>query len=151
MPLASQNPNPIIVYSVAISVDLILVSLGKNNFRNHNLLSQLRNFLFMPYRLLTLESLLIRLGQMWCKSFHLVNLSKSRPIGNIRTHRVRVETIFGGLPCRRSLSPRVSPSRAQVLSCAHLLPCSCYAYTGTYTSRLGTYPVPYPPLPGGLP
>ena len=66
----------------------------------------------MPYRLLTLESLLIRLGQMWCKSFHLVNLSKSRPIGNIRTHRVRVETIFGGLPCRRSLSPRVSPSRA---------------------------------------
>ena len=82
----------------------------------------------MPYRLLTLESLLIRLGQMRCKSFHLVNLSKSRPIGNIRTHRVRVETIFGGLPCRRSLSPRVSPSRAPVLSCAHLLPCSCYAY-----------------------
>ena len=30
------------------------------------------------------------------------------------------ETIFGGLPCRRSLSPRVSPSRAPVFSCAHL-------------------------------
>ena len=42
----------------------------------------------------------------------------SRPIGNIRTHRVRVETIFGGLPCRRSLTPCVSPSRAPVLSFA---------------------------------
>ena len=41
-----------------------------------------------------------------------------RPIGNIRTHRVRVETIFGGLPCRRSLTPCVSPSRAPVLSFA---------------------------------
>ncbi len=38
----------------------------------------------------------------------------SRPIGNIRTHRIRVETIFGGLPCRRSVTPRVSPSRAPV-------------------------------------
>ena len=26
---------------------------------------------------------------------------------------------FRGLPCRRSLSPRVSPSRAPVFSCAH--------------------------------
>ena len=43
----------------------------------------------------------------------------SRPIGNIRTHRVRVETIFGGLPCRRSLTLGVSPSRAPVLSFAH--------------------------------
>ena len=43
----------------------------------------------------------------------------SRPIGNIRTHRVRVKTIFGGLPCRRSLTLGVSPSRAPVLSCAH--------------------------------
>ena len=43
----------------------------------------------------------------------------SRPIGNIRTHRVRVETIFGGLPCRRSITPCVSPSRASVLSFAH--------------------------------
>ena len=43
----------------------------------------------------------------------------SRPIGNIRTHRMRVETIFGGLPCRRSLTPRVSPSRAPVLSFVH--------------------------------
>ena len=42
----------------------------------------------------------------------------SRPIGNIRTHRVRVETIFGGLPRRRSLTPCVSPSRAPVLSFA---------------------------------
>ena len=42
----------------------------------------------------------------------------SRPIGNIRTHRVRVETIFGGLPCRRSVTPCVSPSRAPVLSFA---------------------------------
>ena len=42
----------------------------------------------------------------------------SRPIGNIRTHKVRVETIFGGLPCRRSLTPCVSPSRAPVLSFA---------------------------------
>ena len=32
-----------------------------------------------------------------------------RPIENIRTHRVRVETIFGGLPCRRSLTPRAHP------------------------------------------
>ena len=31
------------------------------------------------------------------------------------------ETIFGGLPCRRFLSPRVSPSRAPVFSCAHYL------------------------------
>ena len=29
------------------------------------------------------------------------------------------ETIFGGLPCRHSLSPRVSPSRAPIFSCAH--------------------------------
>ena len=29
------------------------------------------------------------------------------------------ETIFGGLPCRRSLFPRVSPSRAPVFPCAH--------------------------------
>ena len=29
------------------------------------------------------------------------------------------ETIFGCLPCRRYLSPRVSPSRAPVFSCAH--------------------------------
>ena len=43
----------------------------------------------------------------------------SRPIGNIRTHRLRVATIFGSLPCRRSLTPRVSPSRAPVLSFAH--------------------------------
>ena len=43
----------------------------------------------------------------------------SLPIGNIRTHRVRVEMIFGGLPCRRSLTPRVSPSRVPVLSFAH--------------------------------
>ena len=43
----------------------------------------------------------------------------SRPIGNIRTHRMRVETILGGLPCRRSLTPRVSPLRAPVLSFAH--------------------------------
>ena len=42
-------------------------------------------------------------------------------IGNIRTHRMRVETIFVGLPGRPSLSPRVSPSRAPVLSWA------CYA------------------------
>ena len=42
----------------------------------------------------------------------------SRPIGNIRTHRVRVETIFRGLPCRRSLTPCVSPSHAPVLSFA---------------------------------
>ena len=43
----------------------------------------------------------------------------SRPIGNIRTHRMRVETIFGDLPCRRSLTPCVSPSSAPVLSFAH--------------------------------
>ena len=43
----------------------------------------------------------------------------SRPIGNIRTHRIRVETISGGLACRRSLTPRVSSSRAPVLSLAH--------------------------------
>ena len=27
--------------------------------------------------------------------------------------------MFGGLPCRRSLSPRMSPSSAPVFSCAH--------------------------------
>ena len=43
----------------------------------------------------------------------------SRPIGNIRTYRMRVETIFGGLPCRCSLTPCVSPSRAPFLSFAH--------------------------------
>ena len=43
-------------------------------------------------------------------------LGASRPIGNIRTHRVRVEAIFRGLPCRHSLTPCVSPSRAPVLS-----------------------------------
>ena len=44
----------------------------------------------------------------------------SPPIGNIRTHRMRVETIFVvGLPGRRSLSFRVSASSAPVLSCAH--------------------------------
>ena len=32
---------------------------------------------------------------------------------------MRVETIFGGPPCRCSLTPRVSPSRAPVLSFAH--------------------------------
>ena len=32
---------------------------------------------------------------------------------------MRVETIFGGLPCRRSLTPRVSPSRAPVFSFTH--------------------------------
>ena len=42
----------------------------------------------------------------------------SRPIGNICTHRVWVETIFGGLPCRRSLTPCVSPSRVPILSFA---------------------------------
>ena len=43
---------------------------------------------------------------------------ESRPIRNIRTHRMRVETIFVGLPGRRSLSPRVSSSRTLLLSCA---------------------------------
>ena len=32
---------------------------------------------------------------------------------------MRVETIFGGLPCRRFLTPCVSPSRAPVLPFAH--------------------------------
>ena len=47
----------------------------------------------------------------------------SQPIGNIRSHRMIVETwvetVFVGLPGKRSLSPRVSLSRAPVLSCAH--------------------------------
>ena len=34
-------------------------------------------------------------------------------------HAAAAETIFVGLPGRRSLSPRVSPSRAPALSCAH--------------------------------
>ena len=33
----------------------------------------------------------------------------SRPIGNIRTHRVRVETIFGRLPCTLACLPRARP------------------------------------------
>ena len=41
------------------------------------------------------------------------------PTGNIRTHRVRVETISRGLLCRCSLTPRMSPSRAPILSFAH--------------------------------
>ena len=40
-------------------------------------------------------------------------------IGNIRTHRMRVETIFESLTCRRSLTPLVSPSRAPFLSFTH--------------------------------
>ena len=32
---------------------------------------------------------------------------------------IREGAIFGGLPCRRFLSPRVSSSRAPVFSCAH--------------------------------
>ena len=43
----------------------------------------------------------------------------SQPIGNIRTHRMRVETIFTGLPGRHSLSPHVSPSCTPILSCPH--------------------------------
>ena len=39
----------------------------------------------------------------------------SRSIGNVRTHRMRVETICVGLPGRHSLSPRVSTFRAPVL------------------------------------
>ena len=55
----------------------------------------------------------------------------SRPIGNIRTLRVRVETIFGGLPCRHSLTP-----------CARslfrpLLPSACYAgYLTVYRGNI---------------
>ena len=45
----------------------------------------------------------------------------SRPTGIFRTHRMQVKTIFVGLPGRRSLTPRVSPSRVPVLSCAHYL------------------------------
>ena len=48
----------------------------------------------------------------------------SRPNENIRTHRTRVETISVGLPGRRSLSSRVSPSRSFLGS---LLRSACYA------------------------
>ena len=46
---------------------------------------------------------------------------KFMPLTNWKypTHRMRVETIFGSLPCRRSITPRMSPSRAPVLSFAH--------------------------------
>ena len=51
----------------------------------------------------------------------------SRPTGNIRTHRMRVETIFGGLPCRPLPRPsRVSLARARSLF-RPLLPSTCYA------------------------
>ena len=40
-------------------------------------------------------------------------------LGNIRTHRMQVETIFGGPHCRCSLTLHVSPSRAPVLSFTH--------------------------------
>ena len=54
------------------------------------------------------------------------SFGSSRPIGNIRIHRMRVETIFGGLPCRRSLTSRVSLASARSLF--HLLlPSACYA------------------------
>ena len=59
----------------------------------------------------------------------------SRPIGNIRTHRMRVGTIFVGLPGRLSLSPLVSPSRAPVLSCAH-----CFQAPATQASFLLVLP-----------
>ena len=44
-------------------------------------------------------------------------------------HRMRVETIFEGLPGKHSLSPRVSPSFASVLSCAlyFLAPASVFS------------------------
>ena len=60
----------------------------------------------------------------------------SRPIGNIRTHRVRVEKIFGGLPCRRSITPCVSPSRAFVLSFAHYFQAPATQATHKTGSRL---------------
>ena len=42
----------------------------------------------------------------------LIPLTDSQPIGNFRTLGKRVETIFMGFSGRRSLFPRVSPSRA---------------------------------------
>ena len=42
----------------------------------------------------------------------LYPLTASQPIGNFRTLGKRVETIFMGLSGRRSLFPRVSPSRS---------------------------------------
>ena len=41
------------------------------------------------------------------------------------------ETIFGGLPCRRFLSPRVSPSRAPVFSWTRW---RCHQYFGHWTT-----------------
>ena len=54
-------------------------------------------------------------------------LGASRPIGNIRTHRVRVETIFWGPSVQALPHPlRVSLARARSLFCP-LLPSACYA------------------------
>ena len=47
-------------------------------------------------------------------------------------HLIRLETIFVGLPGRRSLSPRVSPSCAPVLSCAHYIQAPATQADGPY-------------------
>ena len=46
------------------------------------------------------------------------NFSPREPLNQLEYPHSQ-KTIFGGLPCRRSLTPRVSPSRAPVLSFAH--------------------------------
>ena len=51
------------------------------------------------------------------QSFSVKTFDRSR--NGCQVIRLGRETIFGGLPGRRSLSPRVSPSRAPVFSCAH--------------------------------
>ena len=62
------------------------------------------------------------------------------------------ETIFGGVPCRRFLSPRVSPSCAPVFSCAHYFqaPATQASYSMLYvkgavsrnSAKLGNYKMP---------
>ena len=54
---------------------------------------------------------------MWLTVFSPRTVTFS--LGNIRTHRMQVETIFGGPHCRCSLTLHVSPSRAPVLSFTH--------------------------------
>ena len=51
------------------------------------------------------------------QSFSVKTFDRSR--NGCQVIREGVRNDFGGLLCRRFLSPRVSPSRAPVFSCAH--------------------------------
>ena len=68
------------------------------------------------------------------QSFSVKTFDRSR--NSCQVIREGAGTIFGGLPCRRYLSPRLSPSRAPVFSCAH------YFQAPAMQARLPAYAVP---------